>query len=406
MSKATYVMALKQGIDRLRDAGRTVTLVHHNDCDGLTAGAVLETALSRDGFTVNRIALERIHPPIVARIHDRAAGNPIVYTDLAGRAAPAICEINRDRSFTLILDHHPAEESTSDSVLNLSTERFGLSGEDAISAASAATIFASALDERNDDLRYLGVIGAIGDSHDRGGKLIAENREALMASVSRGDIRIVPKTDGKEGYALTRFNEELDLTPFARSLTTLGAAGYALGGPEVGIKACFEGASASYRQKLAELDALKEERFAREIKRLQEGGMRTTPHHQWFIVGAGFSPMGVKIIGEFCMDIRDEVFMDPAKYIAGFQDMPEEIPGLGRFEWDLVKVSMRVPTPLGQRIIDGDMPGLDWLLPEAALQVDGSIDACHGYAAASLIPRGREEELIGLMDRLLNQKGL
>lgn len=403
MSKTTYIEALKDGISKLRAAGREVTLVHHNDADGLTAGAILESALSRAGFKVERIALERIHPPIVGRIHDRAAGHPVVYTDLAGRAAPVICELNRDRSFTLILDHHPAEESTSAQVLNLSTERFGLSGEEAISAATAATIFATALDEKNVDLRYLGVIGAIGDSHDRGGKLIAYNRDALMDAVKRGDIKIISKESDKEEYVLTRFGGQIPLTPFSKSLTVLGAAGYTVGGPEVGIRACFEGPSEEYDEKLSELSALKEERFSREFSRLQNGGLRKTAHHQWFIVGDGFSPMGVKIIGEFCMDIRDEEFMDPDKYIAGFQDMPTEIPGLGTFEWDLAKVSMRVPTPLGQKIIDGEMPGLDWLLPEAALQVDGTIDACHGYAAAALIPHGREEELIALMDELVEK---
>ena len=105
MSKESYIEALKDGIAKLRAAGREVTLVHHNDADGLTAGGILETALTRDGFNVERIALERIHPPIVERIHDRAAGHPVVYTDLAGRAAPVICDLNRDRSFTLILDH-------------------------------------------------------------------------------------------------------------------------------------------------------------------------------------------------------------------------------------------------------------------------------------------------------------
>jgi hypothetical protein len=396
---------LKDGISKLRAAGREVTLVHHNDADGLTAGAILESALSRAGFKVERIALERIHPPIVGRIHDRAAGHPVVYTDLAGRAAPVICELNRDRSFTLILDHHPAEESTSAQVLNLSTERFGLSGEEAISAATAATIFATALDEKNVDLRYLGVIGAIGDSHDRSGQLVGENREALIDAVSCGDI-LISEEDGCEVYTLTHFGSEMPLTPFAKSLTTLGAAGYALGGPEVGVRTCLNGPSTEYKQKLSELNSLKEERFSREFSRLQNGGLRKTAHHQWFIVGDGFSPMGVKIIGEFCMDIRDEEFMDPDKYIAGFQDMPEEIPGLGRFEWDLVKVSMRVPTPLGEQIVSGEMPGLDWLLPEAALKIGGSIDACHGYAAASLIKRGREEELIDRMDELLAQKGL
>ena len=406
MSEESYIEALRDGIAKLRAAGKQVTLVHHNDADGLTAGGILETALTRDGFKVERIALERIHPPIVERIHDRAAGHPVVYTDLAGRAAPVICKLNRDRSFTLILDHHPAEESTSNKVLNLSTERFGLSGEDEISAATAATIFATVLDEKNVDLRYLGVIGAIGDSHDRSGKLIAYNREALMDAVKMGDIKIISNQDGKEEYALTKFGGDIPLTSFSKSLTILGAAGYTVEGPEVGIRACFEGPSPEYDKKLAELSSLKEKRFSRELTRLKNGGLRVTPHNQWFIVGDGFSPMGVKIIGEFCMDIRDEEFMNPTKYIAGFQDMPAEIPGLGTFEWDLAKVSMRVPTPLGQRIIDGDMPGLDWLLPEAALRVGGTIDACHGYAAAALVPHGREEELIALMDELLAQKGL
>ena len=406
MSKEKYIAALKDGISKLRAAGRQVTLVHHNDADGLTAGGILETALTRDGFSVERIALERIHPPIVERIHDLAAGHPVVYTDLAGRAAPAICELNRDRSFTLILDHHPAEESTSGKVLNLSTERFGLSGEDEISAATAATIFATLLDEKNIDLRYLGVIGAIGDSHDRGGRLIAYNREALLDAVKHGDIKIISKGDDEEEYALTKFGGEIPLTPFAKSLTVLGAAGYTVGGPEIGIRACFEGTGGEYEGKLSELSALKEERFNRALADLKAGGLKVTPHHQWFIVGDGFSPMGVKIIGEFCMEIRDEDFMDPTKYIAGFQDMPTEIPGLGTFEWNLAKVSMRVPTPLGQRIIDGEMPGLDWLLPEAALKVEGTIDACHGYAAAALVPHGREEELIRLMDKLINNKVL
>ncbi len=403
MSKESFIEALKDGAAKLRAAGREVTLVHHNDADGLTAGGILETALTRDGFKVERIALERIHPPIVERIHDRAAGHPVVYTDLAGRAAPVICDLNRDRSFTLILDHHPAEESTSSKVLNLSTERFGLSGEDEISAATAATIFAIVLDEKNVDLRYLGVIGAIGDSHDRGGKLIAYNRDALLDAVEHGDIKIVSKGSDKEEYILTKFGSNIPLTPFAKSLTVLGAAGYTVGGPQLGIRACFEGPSEEYDKKLTEMNALKEERFNRALAKLKSGGLKVTPHHQWFIVGDGFSPMGVKIIGEFCMDIRDEPFMDPTKYIAGFQDMPAEIPGLGTFEWDLAKVSMRVPTPLGQKIIDGEMPGLDWLLPEAAVKVEGTIDACHGYAAAALIPHGREEELIALMDELVEK---
>lgn len=405
MSRQTYIEALQQGIRRLRAAGRDVLLVHHNDSDGLSSAATLEVALSRDGFTVKRIPLERVHPPIIERIHDLAAGRPVVYTDLGGRAAPAICAANRDRSLTLILDHHPAEASTSESVLCLSTEFFGLSGEKEISAATGATIFAVAMDPANRDLAYLGVIGALGDSHDRDGRLVGENRDAMRDAVAQGAMT-VHEEGGRETYELTKFGKAVPMQPFAKSLTTLGAAGYAMGGPDVGLRACLQGPTAEYASKLAELTALKDERFARELARLKRSGLTKMPHIQWFSVGDGFSPMGVKIIGEFCMDIRDEDLMTDDKYIAGFQDMPTDVPGLGRFEWDLVKVSMRVPTPLGERIVAGEMPGLDWLLPEAALKIGGSIDACHGYAAAALVPRGQEEELINLMDELLAQKGL
>ena len=404
MGKETYIEALRQGIERLRAEDKNVILVHHNDSDGISSAAVLETALTRDGFTVERIPLERVHPPIIERIHDNAAGWPIVYTDLGGRAAPAICAANRERSFTLILDHHPAEESTSEKVLCLSTEFFGLSGEKEISAATGATIFALALSLENRDLAYLGVIGAVGDSHDRDGRLVGENRDAMLDAVSQGVMEI-SENGGRETYFLTKFGGRIPMQLFAKSLTTLGAAGFAMGGPAVGMSACLHGPSSEYEAKLAELTALKEEGYAREFARLEKGALSKTEHIQWFSVGAGFSPMGVKIIGEFCMDIRDEDFMTDDKYIAGFQDMPTEVPGLGTFDWDLVKVSMRVPTPLGERIVAGRRPGLDWLLPEAALKIGGSIDACHGYAAAALIPRGREEELIDLMDMLLAQKG-
>jgi hypothetical protein len=405
VSKKSYITALTEGIALLRAEEHAVILAHHNDADGLAAATVLETAFTRDGFTVDRIPLERVHPPIVERIHDVAAGKPVIYTDLGGRAAPVICAANKERSFTLILDHHPAEESTSEKVLCLSTELFGLSGEKEISAATGAYLFALALNPENRDLAYLGVIGALGDSHDRDGRLVGENRDALMDAVSQEIIRIIEE-DGRETYTLTKFGKEIAMGPFSKSLTTLGAAGYAMGGPKLGVRTCLDGPTPKYESKLAELTTLKEEGFARELARIEKGELLKTQHIQWFSIGDGFAPMGVKIIGEFCMDIRDATFMSNDKYIAGFQDMPAEIPSLGRFEWDLVKVSMRVPTPLGQRIIDGDMPGLDWLLPEAALRIGGSIDACHGYAAAALIPRGKEEELIALMDDLLVEKGL
>jgi hypothetical protein len=85
--------------------------------------------------------------------------------------------------------------------------------------------------------------------------------------------------------------------------------------------------------------------------------------------------------------------------------MDREVPGLGSFNWSIYKASMRVPTPLEKKIlVDRTMPGLAYLVPEAARRVDGSIDACHAYSAATVIPIGQERDLIAAMDELVENR--
>lgn len=407
MSKEAFLAAIEEGIARMAKASSQVTLVHHNDADGLCSASALQLALSRAGFSVRRIPLERVHPPIVERIHQQFPST-ILYLDLGGKAAPLISQANiraeqagYGRRLTLILDHHRPEEATDPEVVNLTTEFYGLSGDLDISAATAAYLFAQVLDEENRDLAYLGVVGAVGDSHDRDGRLVGENRQALKRAVDQGQVR-VEEVNGRERYLLTRFGGDIPMTPFAKSLTTLGAAGYYMHGPALGVRMCLEGHVQEARQKLEELNQVKQEAYKRALARLKQEGFRETKYIQWFQVGEDFAPMGVKMIGEFCMEIRDANFVDPQKYLVGFQIMGREVPGLGTFDWSLVKASMRVPSPLENKImVDRTMPGLAYLVPEAAKQVGGSVDACHEYSAATLIATGREEELVMAMDQLV-----
>lgn len=403
MGKQEFLSALENGIAQMRNNGSEVTLIHHNDADGLASAAVMQTALTRSGFSVNRIPLERVHPPIIERIHARASST-ILYVDLGAKGAPAISEANHGQRLTLIVDHHHPEPPTDPKVLSMSSESYGVSGDMDISATTAAYLFALLLDDNNRDLAYLGIIGAVGDYHDRTGRLVGENREALNDAIEQGHVRI-EEVDGREQYVLTRFGEDLPMTPFAKSLTTLGAAGYYMDGPEFGVNMCLEGPSKESQAKFEELNKTSEAAYNRALKRIKEEGFRETKHIQWFVVGEDFAPMGVKMIGEFCMEIRDEDFVDPDKYLVGFQTMAPEVPGLGTFDWASYKVSMRLPSPLEKRIVgDKEVPGLAYLVPEAAKQVGGSIDACHDYAAATVIDIGREEELINAMEKLVEER--
>jgi hypothetical protein len=274
-----------------------------------------------------------------------------------------------------------------------------------ISASTAAYFFALELDTANRDLAYLGVLGAVGDEHNREGGLIRENRDALMDAVQQGQIQIETDANGKERYTLTRFGSPLPMAPLAVSVTTLGGVGYYSGGPDLGVQVCLKGLFPEAKQRLAELRQTQQQAYAKITARLRQEGFRETEYIQWFTVGDEFSPMGVKIIGEYCWDIRNEDFVNPQKYIVGFQNMAPQIPGLGRFDWLQTKASMRLPTPLERKVlVDRTMPGLAYLVPAAARKVGGSIDACHDYTAATIVDVGKEEDLIAEMDALVKSK--
>ncbi len=401
MSKEDFLKEIRKGIELMHAAGSEVTLVHHNDADGLTSAAVLQTCLTRAGFSVRRICIERVHPPIVARIHEQSPST-IFYVDLGGQAAPVISDANKGRRTTLILDHHHPQKPTDPKVLNIATEFFGLSGDMDISASTAAYFFALEMDKDNRDLAYIAVLGAVGDEHEREGCLIKENREALMDAVEQDDVQIDVNAQGREKYSLSRFGDVTSMTSLALSITTLGGVGYYSDGPDLGVRVCVEGLFPEAQRRFEELRQIQKTAYQKTTTRLMRDGFRETKYIQWFSVGDDFSPMGVKVIGEYCGDIRNEDFVDPEKYIVGFQNMAPEIPGLGAFEWSQTKASMRVSTPLERKIlVDRTMPGLSYLVPEAAKQVGGSIDACHDSTGATIVDIGQEEALVMVMDQLV-----
>jgi hypothetical protein len=404
MGKEDFLNEIRKGIGLLRAGGRELALVHHNDADGLTSAAILQTAFARAGITVHRICIERVHPPIITRIHD-AFAMTIFYVDLGGQAAPAISDANRGRRTTLILDHHHPNKPTDPQVLNIATEFFGLMGDMDISASTAAYFFALELDPANRDLAHVAVLGAVGDDHDREGGLVKENREALMDAVGQGQVRIDVKEKGREVYSLTRSRVAIPMAPLGVAVTTFGGVGYYADGPDLGVRVCLEGLFPQAERRLKELRQTQQAAYEKTTALLRQGGLKQTEHIQWFSVGDDFSPMGVKIIGEYCWDIRNEGFIHPDKYIVGFQNMAQDVPGVGAFEWAQTKASMRLPTPLEHKIlIDRSMPGLAYLVPEAAKQVGGSIDACHDYTAATIVDIGQEEPLVMAMEALIQAK--
>jgi len=380
---------------------KEVQIFHHNDSDGLTSGAVLTRAFERAGFAVNRFCLEKPYPKLLDRIY-RQKGALIVFADFAGRIAPLLSELNRSRNLTLILDHHSAEASIDSMVHNLDPQLYGLKGDRDISGSTTGYLFAKTLDPANQDLAHIAAVGAVGDAFFVDGCLAGENRTAALEAVAQGKLKI-DKNEAGERYFLNTSRGPIACDEFGDYLNTLGAAGYYQKGPDMGIQVCLEGASAESDQMVKKLQVIQLKAFEKEISKIGTKGFKKTAHIQWFHVRNRFAPMGVKMIGVFCDAIKSSSKIDKNRYLAGFQIIPNEIPGFGPIEFNEVKISMRVSPQMAAQIRAGKTMGLHILLPEATDRLGGFSDACHSLTAATTVAIGKEEALIQEMEKLLGE---
>ena len=396
----TLINAMQQAILEVKNCPqKTVQIFHHNDSDGLSSGAILTRAFERQGYEVRRFCLEKPYPAVLKKVFEQEGGL-IVFADFAGRIAPLISELNQGRNLTLILDHHVAEASTDARVLNLDPDLFGLKGDRDISASTTCYLYAKTMDPVNCDMAYIAAVGAVGDGFFVDGRLVSQNRDAALEAVKQGKMEI-RENKGGELYLLKGPNGDIPVIEFGDYLDILGGVGYYQKGPDMGINVCLEGVSPESDRMVDELKAIRTRIFNEEIARLQAGGLSQAPHIQWFHVEKRLFPMGVKMIGAFCDAIKDTKYIDPQKYIAGFQIIPDEIPGFDAITFNQVKISMRVSSYMEGEIRAGRAMGLNILLPEATNRLGGFSDACHSLTAATTVAIGKEENLIDEMEKIL-----
>jgi hypothetical protein len=289
----------------------------------------------------------------------------------------------------------PAKPVKSDTVIVFDPEIFGISGDTFVSASTLNFLLSSLIHEDMEKYAYLAVIGSVGDYHDRSGGILGFDRFVLTNAIGLRQAKI--KIEGyKERYYIEFFNEFADVV--AERLTTLGVVAYEKNGYKKGIKACLEGFDDEIIKEVEELKEIRNKKFEKGIELLMGNRLHIEEHTQWFHLRDLFSPMGVKAVGEFCQKIKDMVFINEEKYILGFQNCPKYIPDLGEFEWGVVKLSGRVPLLLEKKILTGNFPGLDVLIPAATQSVGGVADATHRIAAATLIDEGKENEFIEVFE--------
>jgi single-stranded-DNA-specific exonuclease len=394
------ISVMEQAVFELRQwPEKTVQIFHHNDSDGITSGAILTCAFEREGYKVQRLCLEKPYPAVLKQVFEQE-GKILIFADFAGRIAPMLSELNRGRNLTLILDHHVAEASTDPRVYNLDPDLYGLKGDRDISGSTTSYLFALTMNSINRDMAHIATVGAVGDGFFVDGQLVSQNREVALEAVQQGLIEIRKHETGEQ-YLLTTSNGQIPVIGFGDYLDILGGVGYYQKGPDMGVRVCLEGVSTESDRMADEFKAIRRKVFDGEIERLQAGALRQAPHIQWFHVEKRLFPMGVKMIGAFCDAIKETNLIDPRKYLAGFQIIPNGIPDFGAIAFNEAKISMRVSPYMEGEIRAGRALGLNTFLPEATNKLGGFSDACHSLTAATTVAIGKEETLIEEMEKIL-----
>jgi single-stranded-DNA-specific exonuclease len=384
---------------------RAITIVHHNDTDGIAAGAILKTALGRAGYATENIPIERVHPLFLPRIHTPAR-KLILYADLGSQSLPQIADAMQEDSRVLVLDHHlplmPRGAHLREDLMLVNPELCGIDGDLQASAAAVAFLWAQTLAATNDDLAYLAVIGAAGDHQLAQGDYAGLNRLAFDIARRQGAIRCSSGIAADGVFPLFGLEKA---EAISRKILDLAVAGHHEGGALLALDFCLRGPTVNTERFATRVRKIEAQRFRDEMLRIEERGLENRGCIQWIDTADRLHPLGLKAIGILCQQLSTGALVHPDKYLAGFQDFPREFPLLGTFETEETKVSLRVPTGLRAAIEKGKKPNLAMIVPLAAGEAGGHAEGCHRYAAACTIPQKNRAALIDTLDRLVRDAG-
>ncbi|MCL2294081.1 MAG: hypothetical protein FWC36_04360 [Spirochaetes bacterium] len=402
-----YLESIREGIKKLKEySAKELILLHHNDSDGITSGAILLKAFQRAGYNVKRFSLEKPYPALLEKLFEQNAWKIIVFADFAAKIAPLISRLNKGKNLVIILDHHKAEESEDDLVINLVPDFFGLRGDRDISASCVSYFFAKELDDANKELVHIAAFGGIADFYYIDNQVHSYNRHCLEDAVNAGLMRIEKNAVAEAGQDTEQFfiklgEKKVNVNNFYPMIDIAGGVGFYDGGVDLAISVFLDGLTEEKLLKLEDYKKTKDTLFNAELERVKKNKLNDTGNIQWLDVKDRFSPMGVKMIGLFLKEIVNMDFIDPNKYLAGFMLVPDNVPGFGDIKIGHTKVSMRSSRKLSAEIIDKKMPGMNEFLPEATNNLGGFADACHTVSAATTIDAGKEKELMLEAQRVL-----
>jgi len=144
---------------------KSISVITHIDCDGLTSGSIITKALIRVGAKCTLRTSKDFSQNVIDSLKQDSRDFHIV-TDLGGGFAN-----NLDQSLGedwMVLDHHQISETEHENPRVINAWKYGIDGGREICAGGMAYLAAMSLDDKNSDLSAVAVVAALGDRQDQG----------------------------------------------------------------------------------------------------------------------------------------------------------------------------------------------------------------------------------------------
>lgn len=169
-------------VEFLRETeNKPIRVISHYDADGITSAAIITKTLKRLNKRFSVRIIKGIDQKILKQELQRNDREIILFTDLASNSLESFQNLKNP---IFIIDHHEInKEKLNDSIKIINPH---LTDQQEMCSAGLCYLFSKAISEKNKDLARLGIIGMIGDRHE---KEISKQYQEIVADAEELEIK-------------------------------------------------------------------------------------------------------------------------------------------------------------------------------------------------------------------------
>ncbi|HET6516787.1 MAG TPA: DHH family phosphoesterase [Nitrosopumilaceae archaeon] len=163
-------------------SNKSIFVLTHIDCDGLSSGSIITKALIRAGANCTVRTTKELNKSVISNLQKNSRDLHII-TDLGGGFAKDLDENLGDN--WMVLDHHEISEDEHENERMVNAWKFGIDGGTEICAGGMAYLAANSLDSKNSDLSPIAIVSALGDRQDQGEKKSFRGKNLEIAKTAK-----------------------------------------------------------------------------------------------------------------------------------------------------------------------------------------------------------------------------